>query len=122
MSEQHERHELVGVSILPKPERGRYENRDVYEKSSDVRQFNLYDQSWAALVEHGLSHLFENEADFEAKKAKFRTKPKPLRVAEPVEPSEDSVIMQLRRQITELKAERQQGTEEALKLLLEEAK
>jgi hypothetical protein len=48
-----------------KPERGQYEDHDVHEQSSDITVFNLYEQSWQTIVDEGLSHLFNDEGDFE---------------------------------------------------------
>ncbi|WP_077624968.1 hypothetical protein [Sediminibacillus massiliensis] len=53
---------LVNVRIEPKPPRGQYENRETYEKSSDITVYNLWEQSWEALEAHGLTHLVETNS------------------------------------------------------------
>jgi len=45
-------------------------DKDIFDKSSDVTVFNLYEQDWPTLVDNGLSHIFnENESEFEQRKS-----------------------------------------------------
>lgn len=56
---------MKGVRVIDKPTRGRYEDKDVHSKSSDIRVYSLYKQDWQTLVDEGLTHIFgDNESEF----------------------------------------------------------
>ena len=60
---------MKNVTVVSKGERPQHMDWDLYEYSSDVTTFNLYEQSWTDIVAEGLAHLFNNnEAEFERKK------------------------------------------------------
>jgi hypothetical protein len=56
---------VVNARIEPKSERLNHEDRDVHEKSSDVTEFNLYDQDYGTLVDEGLDWIFASRSEFE---------------------------------------------------------
>ena len=51
--------ELVNVRIEPKPERKKHEPVEPWEKSSDIRVFNLHEQTPEAIEANELTHLRE---------------------------------------------------------------
>ncbi|MEK4801040.1 hypothetical protein MHI02_05705 [Oceanobacillus sp. FSL K6-0118] len=60
---------LKGARIVPKGDKPRYQDRDVWEKSSDIVTYNLYENEWDDLVSEGLTHIFNNDKDlFEKRK------------------------------------------------------
>lgn len=68
---------LKNVQIVGKGERPQYGEKAVYDLSSDVTVFNLYEQQWQALVDAGLSYLFnEDRAEFEYRKYNYENKDK----------------------------------------------
>jgi len=52
---------LKGARIIPKGDKPRYQDRDVWEKSSDIVTYNLYENEWDDLVSEGLTHIFNND-------------------------------------------------------------
>jgi hypothetical protein len=56
---------LKNVRIVPKPERSFREDVDKYELSSDITEFNLYEQDYETLVEEGLDWIFASREQFE---------------------------------------------------------
>ena len=60
---------LTGVKVIPKGERPQYMDWDLYKYSGDITTFNLYEQNWTDLVAEGFDKYFEDEADFELKRA-----------------------------------------------------
>jgi hypothetical protein len=60
---------LNGAKIENKGAKPRFMDKDLYEKSSDVLTYNLFDQNWQTLQAHGLTHLFKDKTDFETRKA-----------------------------------------------------
>jgi hypothetical protein len=62
---------IVNERMESKPERLANENKEVYELSSDITAWNLYEQSWQTLVTEGLSKLFENENEFKGRKLQW---------------------------------------------------
>lgn len=63
---------LKNMQIIGKGEKSKYDDYDVYEKSSAATSYNLYDQSWSDLQAAGLAHLFENEAEFIQRKGEMK--------------------------------------------------
>ncbi|MGP4074138.1 hypothetical protein ACTWQB_16670 [Piscibacillus sp. B03] len=62
---------LRNVKVVDKGEKPRFMDRDVFDKSSDITVFNLYEQSWATLVERGLAHIFNHDqCEFERRKGR----------------------------------------------------
>lgn len=59
---------LKGARIIPKGDKPRYQDRDVWEKSSDIVTYNLYENEWDDLQREGLTHLFEDESEFNRRK------------------------------------------------------
>ncbi|MEK4200918.1 hypothetical protein [Cytobacillus sp. FSL K6-0265] len=55
---------IVNVKLEHKHARKSYEDRDLYEKSSDILAFNMYDQEWETLQKEGLARLFGGEVEF----------------------------------------------------------
>ncbi|NIK13137.1 hypothetical protein FHR85_002564 [Alkalibacillus almallahensis] len=49
---------LQNVEVRPKIKRQQYDNKEVFDKSSDVTVYNLHDQSWHTLDELKLTHLW----------------------------------------------------------------
>jgi transposase len=67
--------ELSGVRIESKGKRPRYgSEKEFWHLSGDVTTYNLYEQSFEALEANGLDHLFESQAEFEARKAEAKAK------------------------------------------------
>ncbi|WP_411953584.1 hypothetical protein ACKXGF_09935 [Alkalibacillus sp. S2W] len=58
---------LQNVEVRPKIKR-QHENQEVFEKSSDITVYNVYEQDYQTLVEEGLAHWFADKADFEQQK------------------------------------------------------
>jgi hypothetical protein len=56
---------LKNVKIVDKGERPKHMDTDLYENSSDITMFNLYDQDWADIVENELTWIFETQSEFE---------------------------------------------------------
>jgi hypothetical protein len=61
---------LKNVRIESKGERPKHMDTDLYEYSSDITEFNLYDQDWADIVDCGLEWVFQTQAEFERLKLK----------------------------------------------------
>lgn len=60
---------LKNVQTIAKIKRSSHGNKDVFEKSSDIVVFSLFEQSWDTLVKAGLSHVFnDDQAEFESRK------------------------------------------------------
>lgn len=63
---------LKGVKIVDKGDKPRYHDSDVWEKSSDIVAYNLYEQDWGDLKAEGLTHIFDDDkAEFDRRKAAF---------------------------------------------------
>ncbi|MCM3668010.1 hypothetical protein M3181_03210 [Mesobacillus maritimus] len=61
--------ELKNVKVIDKGERPRFFDWGVYDYSSHLTAFNVYEQTWAALQAEGLTHLFNDDvSEFERKK------------------------------------------------------
>ncbi|MCM3732358.1 hypothetical protein M3196_11865 [Fictibacillus nanhaiensis] len=56
---------LKNVRIEPKAPREKHEDIDKYTKSSDITEFNLYDQDYETLVDEGLDWIFASRSESE---------------------------------------------------------
>lgn len=54
---------LKNVRIVDKPPKKRYEDSDLYEKSSSVVTYNLFENEWDDLQREGLTHIFNHDKD-----------------------------------------------------------
>lgn len=64
---------LKNVSIMDKGEPPRFIDYGVYEYSSLVTAFNLYEQDWTTLQKHRLTYLYnDDQNEFESKRAKWQ--------------------------------------------------
>ncbi|WP_042224139.1 hypothetical protein [Oceanobacillus manasiensis] len=59
---------LKKVRIEDKGQKPQYQAKDVFDKSSDVTVYNVFDQDWATLQTEGLARLFDSKAEFERRK------------------------------------------------------
>ncbi|GGH72718.1 hypothetical protein GCM10010978_09900 [Compostibacillus humi] len=63
---------LKGVKVIDKGDKPRYQDSDVWEKSSDIVVYNLYEQDWCDLKAEGLTHIFDDDkAEFDRRKVAF---------------------------------------------------
>jgi hypothetical protein len=59
---------MKNVKVISKGERPPFMDYDLYEYSSDITTFNLYDQEWADLEAEGLTYLFKHREELEKRK------------------------------------------------------
>ncbi|MCM3572520.1 hypothetical protein M3172_04915 [Mesobacillus subterraneus] len=61
---------LRNVRVESKGPKPQFMEHRTYDMASDVTVWNLYEQTWSAIVAEGLGRLFENRDEFEQRKVK----------------------------------------------------